>query len=32
MIGFDSVREPTAVARTLANLSIEADRRGLQKL
>lgn len=32
MIGFDSVREPTAAARTLANLSIEADRRGLQKI
>lgn len=32
MIGFDSVREPTAAARTLAHLSIEADRRGLQKI
>jgi alkaline phosphatase D len=32
MIGFDSVRESPATARTLASLSIEAGRRGLQKL
>ena len=31
MIGFDSVREATATARTLAALSLDAGRRGLQK-
>ena len=31
MIGFDSVREATATARTLAELSLDAGRRGLQK-
>ena len=31
MFGFDSVREATATARTLAELSLDAGRRGLQK-